>query len=768
MYPKINRITAKELFEKNHKNLRDNAEEAFKHMNNGLMLVTTLIGNVNYAALFTLPGGYDQENTSKTYGQSVLLIQKDTHDDIVKFLCSFRSGSSSGVGDAKIWCIEKEGQALLILKQGLVDEEKADCCRWSAVYYSNETGHVTKLDLGGLPIPEASAIPLRGDINSSLVELQHLNYLDLSNNNFGGSRIPEFIGSLSNIQHLDLSYAKFGGTVPSQLGNLSKLQSLDLSTYGGGSMNVKTLSGFPVFCSVCWFFLISAVVCLLINMSMTTIKERSSQQFVDVFVVVFLQFVNSPPASSSGVKDAKIWCIEKERQTLLILKQGFVDDYGRLSSWGSEKEKADCCRWRGVHCSNRTGHVTMLGLGSLPIAIPLRGNISPSLVELQHLNYLDLSNNNFGGSRIPEFIGSLSNLRHLNLSYAGFGGTVPSQLGNLSKLQSLDLSPYGGMNVQNLEWLSHLSSLRHLNLQNVDLSNNRLQVLDVNSNHLEGLVFAAHLSNLSRLQFLDLSLNSLVLKFNSGWIPPFHLDTIRLRSCKLGPHFPKWLQTQKNVSVLDISAAGISATIPSWFWDLSPRMRLLNISYNQINGIMPDLSLKFPAFPAIDLSSNHFAGPIPFLPRGELPDCWMQFTYLDVLNLANNNLTGKIPRSLGSISKLKRFDPTIYVIYDQTYTIRDGEEGYYSPHYVLSALLVWKGREYEYKNTLGLVKSIDLSSNKLTGEIPSNITRLVGLVAMNFSRNRITGPMPAEIGDLKLLESLDLKNPIKHSTAELR
>ncbi|KAL7194619.1 hypothetical protein ACSBR1_034947 [Camellia fascicularis] len=863
-------------------------------------------------------------------------------------------------------------------------------------------------------------------------------------------------------------------------------------------------------------------------MFMMTIKERSSQQFVDVFVVVFLLFVNSPPASSSGVKDAKIWCIEKERQTLLILKQGLVDDYGRLSSWGSKKEKADCCRWRGVHCSNRTGHVTMLGLGSLPIAIPLRAHISPSLVELQHLNYLDLSNNNFGSSRIPEFIGSLSNLRHLNLSYAGFGGTVPSQLGNLSKLQSLDLSPYGGVNVQNLDWLSHLSSLRHLNLQNVDLSNakewfqsvnklplltslrlgfcqlpkivvpsylnfstslaildlsgngltsssfnwlfnfssalievdlsnNRLQgvipyafgnmislahldlssnqleggipksfsylsrlqsldlyfnklndslstiiqvlfgsmenssleflqvsrnqlrgslpnnisfprltdlhldrnlldgsfpetfgqplcnlivldlsqnqitgslpdltlcsslrelylwknqfkgtlsrsigqlpkleVLDVNSNHLEGLVFEAHLSNLSRLQFLDLSLNSLVLKFNSGWIPPFHLDTIRLRSCKLGPHFPKWLQTQKNFSLLDISAAGISATIPSWFWDLSPRMRLLNISYNQINGIMPDLSLKFPAFPAIDLSSNHFAGPIPFLPRtatslnlsknefsgsvsflctikfeqltrldlsdniigGELPDCWMQFTYLDVLNLANNNLTGKIPRSLGSISKLKvlqlrnnsftgelplplrncinliiidlgdnrisgtiptwigeslsmlvvfslrsnefhgsiptnfcqlnniqildlslnnisgtipmcldnflamtqtqRFDPTIYVIYDQTYTIRDGEEGYYSPHYVLSALLVWKGREYEYKNTLGLVKSIDLSSNKLTGEIPSNITRLVGLVAMNFSRNRLTGPMPADIGDLKLLESLDL------------
>ncbi|GMP86457.1 hypothetical protein CsSME_00039230 [Camellia sinensis var. sinensis] len=477
----------------------------------------------------------------------------------------------------------------------------------------------------------------------------------------------------------------------------------------------------------------------------------------------------------------------------------------------------------------------MLGLGSLPIAIPLRGNISPSLVELQHLNYLDPSNNNFGGSRIPEFIGSLSNLRHLNLSYAGFGGTVPSQLGNLSKLQSLDLSPYGGMNVQNLEWLSHLSSLRHLNLQNVDLSNakewfqsvNKLPLLTslrLGLCRLPKIVVPSYINFSTSLAILDLSGNGLTSS-SFDWLFNFSSALIEV----------------------DLSNNRLQATIPSWFWDLSPRMRLLNISYNQINGIMPDLSLKFPAFPAIDLSSNHFAGPIPFLPctatslnlsknkfsgsvsflctikfeqltrldlsdniiDGEVPDCWMQFTYLDVLNLANNNLTGKIPRSLGSILKLKvlqlrnnsftgelplplrncinliiidlgdnrisgtiptwigeslsmlvvfslrsnefhgsiptnfcqlnniqildlslnnisgtipmcldnflamtqtkRFDPTIYVIYDQTYTIRDGEEGYYSPHYVLSALLVWKGREYEYKNTLGLVKSIDLS-----------------------------------------------------------
>ncbi|CAL5351771.1 unnamed protein product [Camellia sinensis] len=81
-----NGMTAKELFEINHIELRDKAEKAFKDMNNGLMLVTALIGIVNYAALFTLPGGYDQDNQSKTYGEPILLIREDTEDDTSKFL----------------------------------------------------------------------------------------------------------------------------------------------------------------------------------------------------------------------------------------------------------------------------------------------------------------------------------------------------------------------------------------------------------------------------------------------------------------------------------------------------------------------------------------------------------------------------------------------------------------------------------------------------------------------------------------------------------
>ncbi|GJR89029.1 zinc finger, CCHC-type containing protein [Tanacetum coccineum] len=62
-----------------------------------------------------------------------------------------------------------------------------------------------------------------------------------------------------------------------------------------------------------------------------------------------------------------------------------------------------------------------------------------------------------------------------------------------------------------------------------------------------------HLKNLSQLVYLDLSHNSLVIELGSDWSPSFSLEVMSLSSCKLGPSFPSWLQTQKNLSIIDVS-----------------------------------------------------------------------------------------------------------------------------------------------------------------------------------------------------------------------
>ena len=76
--------------------------------------------------------------------------------------------------------------------------------------------------------------------------------------------------------------------------------------------------------------------------------------------------------------------------------------------------------------------------------------------------------------------------------------------------------------------------------------------------------------------------------------------------------------------------------------------------------------------------------------------------------------------------------------------------------YIDEALFNWKESEFEYKNTLGLIKSIDLSSNNLFGEIPKEIIDLLELVSLNLSRNNLITLIPAMIGQLKSLEVVDL------------
>ncbi|XP_031101240.1 receptor-like protein EIX2 [Ipomoea triloba] len=172
-------------------------------------------------------------------------------------------------------------------------------------------------------------------------------------------------------------------------------------------------------------------------------------------------------------------CIEVERVALLRFKDSLIDRSNRLSSWTG----LDCCAWEGVSCGSVTGHVWKLDLHN-PVTYDddvdmywnncLGGEISHSLINLTFLNYLDLSLNNFSEIQIPEFLGSLKNLRYLNLALSGFVGKIPPHLGNLSRLEYLNLEhsfEFGfyanNLVTNNLDWLAGLSSLKSLDMSNV-------------------------------------------------------------------------------------------------------------------------------------------------------------------------------------------------------------------------------------------------------------------------------------------------------------
>ena len=73
----------------------------------------------------------------------------------------------------------------------------------------------------------------------------------------------------------------------------------------------------------------------------------------------------------------------------------------------------------------------------------------------------------------------------------------------------------------------------------------QLQFLSIPSNSLQGTVSANHLFGLSKLRDLDLSFISLKFNISLDQVPMFQDFSIRLASCKLGPRFPHWLNTQK-------------------------------------------------------------------------------------------------------------------------------------------------------------------------------------------------------------------------------
>ena len=68
-----------------------------------------------------------------------------------------------------------------------------------------------------------------------------------------------------------------------------------------------------------------------------------------------------------------------------------------------------------------------------------------------------------------------------------------------------------------------------------------------------------------------------------------------------------------------------------------------------------------------------------------------------------------------------------------------------------------KNASYSYKGrVLTYLSGIDLSCNKLTGQIPYEVDNFEKIVALNLSHNSLTGPIPLTLSNLGQIESLDL------------
>ncbi|KAL6840803.1 hypothetical protein ACP4OV_029329 [Aristida adscensionis] len=387
------------------------------------------------------------------------------------------------------------------------------------------------------------------------------------------------------------------------------------------------------------------------------------------------------PTGKGGGDDG---CFPAERAALLSFKKGIISDStNRLASWGGR----DCCRWRGVRCSNETGHVLELLLrndnrsidsnGACDDVNALFGEISPSFLALEQLEHMDLSMNCLTDHKpIPSFLGKMKNLRYLNLSGIPFIGEVPPQLGNLSKLQYLDLgTKVLGSNLYSSDftWLKNLPLLQYLNMRQVNLSRisdwphmlNRipsLRVIGLPFCSLDSANQSLPYLNLTKLEKLDLSGNIFNHSIASSWF----WKATSLKYLDLGNNilFGQFDDTLENLAmegnfknlcsleILDLTNNGMKGNItvlmewlPRCLWDT---LRELHLGSNNITGTLPNLIERFTSLTVLDLSSNNLAGNIPPEVR--------HLTGLITLDLSNNHLSGIVPTELGAFTNLTYLD----------------------------------------------------------------------------------------------------------------
>ncbi|XP_015950436.2 receptor-like protein 7 isoform X1 [Arachis duranensis] len=639
--------------------------------------------------------------------------------------------------------------------------QSIECCDWSGVT-CNDEAHVIALDLIEENIQGAL------DNSSSLFSLQHLQSLNLASNDFNSS-IPSKFNKLQTLTYLNLSGAGFVGQVPTEISQLTRLVTLDLSFYGISLDSPLEVQDF------------GKLVQNLTNIRKlyldgVSISGEGHEWYNALLLLPSLEELSMSDCGLMGTFPPEIFQITTLSYIDISVNQDLHGSFLDFPLNGS------------LH-TIIVGHTKFSG--TLPLSMGnmvnlsilylynchFSGTLPISFSKLTELKEMDLSNNNFVGpissSALFEGMQSLSSI---DLSYNSISGTIPSSLFMIPSLQYVDLSnnqfskleefidvftsklEYLDLSCNNLSGsipppIFQLRGLASLNLSNNKLSgpippsiiqHSGLNELDLSSNKFSGAMQIDALVQLKNLNDLDLSFNKIDdVNFTDVALSTFpQLRSLNLASCNLKT-FPGFLRYQSGLNELDLSYNQIQGTVPNWIWrldslgyldvshnfltnfegplqNLTQNLDTIFLQFNQLQGPFPGF-LHYAA--VVDYSSNNFSSVIPV-------DIGHYMSNTLYLSLANNSFHGSIPHSLCSASKLQ--------VLDLSHNKISGKV----PHCLMNL-----------GETLGV---LNLGNNELTGHIPDTFPSSCALHTVVLNENRLAGPLPKSLAHCTALEVLDV------------
>ncbi|PWA61265.1 leucine-rich repeat protein [Artemisia annua] len=637
----------------------------------------------------------------------------------------------------KAVCSKQERLALLKFKHSVRDVADMlsswvgnDCCRWERVHCDKVTVKVDSLHLRGREDDIIRDEYLIGkEVITSLGDLRHLKFLDLSGNDFKKSRIPEFIGSFKQLSYLNLSNAYFSGVIPPQIGNLSNLKVLDLGSSPDSDTANTLMSD-----DMSWISGFSLLKYL--DLSKVDLSKAQNRD------MVFYMMPSLVKLSLSGcsLTNADLGTLSNSIKILANIKHldlggnHFKGQFPRFFQNMTSLEFLDLSYFNFSLSTNSTNFLSTIhyfpkmrlsgcGLHNMHLSPNHLNFTTVSIIQ-----HLDLSQNLIEG-RFPSALTNMSSLLSLDLADNMLNSSVPI----MPNLLRLDLSR------NNFEHIEDLGIWRQCHLKELTVSDNQfsIELTDSPKNVSECSQYA-----FERLE-LDGSLKGAFPADSLGRMA--NLRGLSLSRNELTGPIPESLVRLRLLEELDLSYNQLTGPIPTFIGKLTT----LDLSGNQLNGSIPESFGSLTALIKLDLSINQLTGHVP-TSIGRLVS-------LQLLSVSSNSLNGTVPVSIGQLTKLRDLDISENSL-EGVIT-----EAHFANLSMLKYLTTASNSKLtfivsrEWKPPFQLISAY-LSSSKIINGFPKWLRTQKKLKVLRLSNASITGPLPTWLRKMPVIDLLDLSH----------